>query len=57
MHATKPLPPNYTIFGQVTSGLEVVDAIATVPVSRSRSGEASTPSEEVKINKVTIREG
>jgi cyclophilin family peptidyl-prolyl cis-trans isomerase len=57
MHATKSLPPNYTIFGQVTQGLDAVDAIAGVPVSRSRAGEASTPAEEVKINKVTIREG
>ncbi len=29
MHKDYPLPPNYTIFGQVTSGLDVVDAIAT----------------------------
>lgn len=30
MHKDYPLPPNYTIFGQVTAGLDVVDAIATV---------------------------
>src|SRR4026209_595024 len=29
MHSDNPLPPNYTIFGKVTSGQNVVDAIAT----------------------------
>jgi cyclophilin family peptidyl-prolyl cis-trans isomerase len=31
MHADYALPKSYTIFGQVTKGLEVVDAIATAP--------------------------
>jgi cyclophilin family peptidyl-prolyl cis-trans isomerase len=31
MHADYPLPKSYTIFGQVTRGLEVVDAIASAP--------------------------
>ena len=31
MHADYALPKNYTIFGQVTKGLEVVDAIAGAP--------------------------
>lgn len=30
MHKLKPLPPNYTIFGRVIKGMEVVDAIANV---------------------------
>jgi cyclophilin family peptidyl-prolyl cis-trans isomerase len=30
MHADYPLPPSYTIFGKVTKGMDVVDAIATV---------------------------
>ncbi len=30
MHKDYPLPPNYTIFGKATSGLEVIDAIASV---------------------------
>jgi cyclophilin family peptidyl-prolyl cis-trans isomerase len=30
------LPPNYTIFGRVISGIEVVDKIASVPVSGDR---------------------
>ncbi len=35
MHADYPLPPNYTIFGRVTEGQEVVDAIACVARDRS----------------------
>lgn len=31
MHKDTPLPHNYTIFGRVIKGLDVVDAIATTP--------------------------
>ena len=50
------LPKNYTIFGKVTTGLDVVDAIAAVPVGRSRSGEVSAPTQPVTLDKVTIAE-
>jgi cyclophilin family peptidyl-prolyl cis-trans isomerase len=53
MHADYPLPKNYVIFGKVISGLEVVDKIATAPVTRS-GGENSKPVTPVKINSVTI---
>ncbi len=56
MHANYPLQPNYTIFGQVTTGLDVLDKIATVPVTASRSGEKSQPTEDVLIKSVTIEE-
>jgi cyclophilin family peptidyl-prolyl cis-trans isomerase len=56
MHQSRPLPPNYTIFGTVSYGMDVVDAIAGVAVGPNRSGEASSPKEEVKINRVSIRE-
>jgi len=56
MHADYPLQPNYTIFGQVTSGLDVLDALATVPVTTSRTGEKSVPTEDVRIKSVTIEE-
>lgn len=36
MAADYPLPPLYTIFGEVTSGLSVVDAIDAVPTSQDR---------------------
>jgi len=35
VHADYPLPPSYSIFGQVTDGLEVVDAIATTAKDRN----------------------
>ncbi|TXG78797.1 peptidylprolyl isomerase [Candidatus Dojkabacteria bacterium] len=54
MHADYPLPPNYVIFGEVTSGLEVVDAIATAPTQPS--GERSTPVTPVLVQAVTINE-
>ncbi|TNJ68134.1 peptidylprolyl isomerase [Paenibacillus hemerocallicola] len=48
--------PNYTIFGQVTSGMEVVQKIAATPVKASPTGEPSVPTKEVKINKIDINE-
>jgi cyclophilin family peptidyl-prolyl cis-trans isomerase len=50
------LPKNYTIFGRVTGGLDVVDAIANTPTTVGRSGENSTPTEPVTLEKVTISE-
>jgi cyclophilin family peptidyl-prolyl cis-trans isomerase len=48
------LPPNYTIFGQLTSGLDTLDKIADVPVSPSPSGERSKPQQQIDINSITI---
>ena len=53
---TGKLPKNYTIFGKVTEGLDVVDAIANTPTSVGRSGEKSTPNEPIIVEKVTITE-
>ncbi len=50
------LPKNYTIFGKVTDGLDVVDKIASVPVGRSDTGEASAPQVDVRMTSVTIEE-
>ncbi len=47
-------PPNYTQFGQVVSGMDVVQKIAAVPVGASSSGEPSRPLNPPVINKVTI---
>ncbi|MBI3910069.1 MAG: peptidylprolyl isomerase [Armatimonadetes bacterium] len=55
-HQAVRLPPRYTIFGQVTEGLDVLDAIASVPVGVSRTGEQSVPQEEVHIERVEIEE-
>ncbi|MDP9359531.1 MAG: peptidylprolyl isomerase [Chloroflexota bacterium] len=50
------LPKNYTIFGRVTEGMDVVDAIAATPTRRGRSGENSIPTEDVTLERVTISE-
>ncbi len=50
------LPKNYTIFGRVRDGMDVVDAIANTPTRTGRSGENSTPTEPVTLEKVTISE-
>ena len=50
------LPPAYTIFGMLTGGEDVLDTLANSPVSRGRGGEASTPTERLAINNVTIEE-
>jgi cyclophilin family peptidyl-prolyl cis-trans isomerase len=50
------LPKNYTIFGRVTGGQDVVDAIAQTPTSVGRSGEKSTPTEPVTLERVTVSE-
>ena len=44
------LPKNYTLFGQVTKGLDVVDAIAS-------AADRENPSDPVAMTKVTIHEG
>lgn len=56
MHQDYALPKNYVIFGKVTKGIEVVDAIATAPVKPSFSGEMSTPVEPVMVQSVEIVE-
>jgi cyclophilin family peptidyl-prolyl cis-trans isomerase len=49
MHVDYPLPPSYTIFGRVTEGQDVVNAIATSP-----TGPGDRPVQEVRMEKVTI---
>ena len=50
------LPPNYTIFGMLTGGEDVLDTLANSPVTRSRAGENSSPAERLAINNITIEE-
>jgi len=50
------LPPNYTIFGKVTDGLDTLDKIASTPVGPSPGGEPSKPQSEVDITNITIQE-
>ena len=49
MHVDYPLPPSYTIFGRVTEGQDVVNAIAT-----SATDSNDKPVSEVRMEKVTI---
>ncbi len=51
MHQDYPLDHNYTIFGRVVSGIEVVDAIAS-----SKTDANDRPLEEVKMKKVSVIE-
>ena len=46
------LPPTYTIFGEVISGLDTLDAIANTTVRSGRSGEISVPTENVVIESI-----
>jgi cyclophilin family peptidyl-prolyl cis-trans isomerase len=55
MHQDYPLRPNYTIFGRVTAGMEVVDALATTPTSAGDDGNKSRPVTPPVIKKITIR--
>jgi cyclophilin family peptidyl-prolyl cis-trans isomerase len=56
MHQDSALQPNYVIFGQVTSGMEVVDQIATAAVKSNFSGEVSKPVTPITVQTVTITE-
>lgn len=56
MHEDSPLPKDYVIFGKVTDGLDVVDAIATANVTTSASGEKSKPVNPVTVTSITISE-
>lgn len=56
IHNDYPLPPNYVIFGKVSEGMGVVDAIAEAPVEVSLSGEQSKPINSDNIISVDIIE-
>jgi cyclophilin family peptidyl-prolyl cis-trans isomerase len=49
MHVDYPLPYQYTIFGKVTDGLDVIDAIAAV-----QTAEGDKPVEDISILSVTV---
>ena len=55
MHGAVALPQSYTIFGQVTEGLDTVNAIATAPTDPG--GEGSRPLNPDQILSVEIIEG
>lgn len=53
MHQNYGLQPNYTIFGRVIEGMDVVDKIATAP--NTGSGSMNRPVTPVKMNKVYVQ--
>jgi cyclophilin family peptidyl-prolyl cis-trans isomerase len=55
VHQDAPLPPNYVIFAKVTTGMDVVDALATTPTAMGPGGEMSRPVTPQIMKKVTIR--
>jgi len=55
MHRDYELPPSYVIFARVTSGMEVVDAIAATPTTVGPGGEVSKPVTPQVIKKVTVQ--
>ncbi len=48
--------PNYTQFGRISEGIDVVQKIAGVPVSRSPHGEMSNPVDPPVIKTIAISE-
>ena len=58
VHQDQPVefPKSYSIFGQVTSGLEVLDVLTTIPVVDIGRGEVSSPQVTVGIKTITIVE-
>jgi cyclophilin family peptidyl-prolyl cis-trans isomerase len=49
--ALTQLPPNYTVFGRVVDGMDVVDKIASAP----NEGGTDRPANPVKMTKVTVQ--
>lgn len=56
MHKANDLQKSYVIFGNVTAGMDVVEAIATVPVKNNASGENSLPVTPITLKSVDIQE-
>ena len=54
MHKDNNLAPDYVIFGEVTSGLDVVDNIATAPIKPG--GEKSSPVTPIHVRTIIITE-
>jgi cyclophilin family peptidyl-prolyl cis-trans isomerase len=49
------MPPQYTIFGRVVAGMDVVDRIAAVPIIPVMGSTDGKPKKDILMNSVTIR--
>ena len=56
MQKDTPLQHNYSIFGKVISGMDVVDAIAGVPTNGHPPAGSDRPLTNVVMTKVTVAE-
>lgn len=54
VYQDSPLPPNYSVWGKITSGLDVLDAVAAAGVQGG--GTDGTPVQDVVISTVTTTE-
>jgi cyclophilin family peptidyl-prolyl cis-trans isomerase len=54
MHQDYPLPPNYVVFAHVTSGMQVVDALANSPTTMGGDGNMSKPTTPQVIKTIRV---
>jgi len=54
VYGETPLPPEYTLFGQLIEGLDVLQSIGAIPVQDPSDPTNETPSAQVYIENVTI---
>ena len=52
----RPMAPSYTIFGRVTRGIEVVDALVEVPTERGVDGGMTKPVTPPVMRKVRVQD-
>lgn len=48
------LPPDYSVFGRVTDGIDTLDRIAEIPLGSNARGEISVPLETLYLEQVVI---
>jgi peptidyl-prolyl cis-trans isomerase B (cyclophilin B) len=54
VYGDSPLPPQYTLFGQLVEGLDVLRSIGAIPTQAPEDPANETPSATVVMESVTI---
>jgi peptidyl-prolyl cis-trans isomerase B (cyclophilin B) len=54
--STLPDPDGYTVFGTVTSGLDIVDKVAAAGVASGSSADDGSPAAPISILRVAVTE-